>query len=158
MILSKNILFILMVVKQWNRLSREAVESPLLEKLKTRLTMVLGSLLWLTLIQKGSTSSTGEWRCSFSDAGLCIYPCSAAEGSCQPTSPACQSPSGWQHDSLVCQPLPPVCHLQISWGCPLPHHPGHKILLILVFSWTVYYYWNWVYCATWATKMFLIVW
>jgi len=36
-------------------------------------------------------------------------------------SPACQGPSGWQHNLLTYQPLIPVlCHLQTC--C---HHPDH---------------------------------
>jgi len=41
------------VVEPWNRLTREAVESPSLEIFKTRLDAVLCSLLWVTLLWQG---------------------------------------------------------------------------------------------------------
>jgi len=45
--------FPLRVTELWNRLPREAVESPSLEIFKTRLDMVLCSLLWVTLLRQG---------------------------------------------------------------------------------------------------------
>ena len=45
--------FTLRVTEHWNRLPREAVESPSLEILKTRLDTVLCSLLWVTLLRQG---------------------------------------------------------------------------------------------------------
>jgi len=38
------------VTEHWNRLPREAVESPPMEMLKTCLVMVLSKLLWVTLV------------------------------------------------------------------------------------------------------------
>ena len=46
-------LFIVKVVKCWRRLLIEIVQSPSLEILKSRLDVVLGSLLWLTLLEPG---------------------------------------------------------------------------------------------------------
>jgi len=49
-------LFTLRVMEHWNRLPREAVESPSLEIFQTRLDAVLCSLLWVTLLrQRGWT-------------------------------------------------------------------------------------------------------
>jgi len=48
--------FPLRVTEPWNRLPREAVESPSLEILKTRLDTVLCSLLWVTLLWQGGWS------------------------------------------------------------------------------------------------------
>ena len=45
--------FPLRVTEPWNRLPREAVESPSLEIFQTRLDKVLCSLLWVTLLQQG---------------------------------------------------------------------------------------------------------
>jgi len=45
--------FPLRVTEHWNRLPREAVESPSLEILKTHLDAVLCSLLWVTLLGQG---------------------------------------------------------------------------------------------------------
>jgi len=42
--------FPLKVTEPWNRLPREAVESPSLEIFQTRLDVVLCSLLWVTLL------------------------------------------------------------------------------------------------------------
>ena len=44
--------FPLRVTEPWNRLPREAVESPSLEIFKTRLDKVLCSLLYVTLLQQ----------------------------------------------------------------------------------------------------------
>jgi len=41
------------VFKHWNRLPKEAAESPLLETFKHQLDLALGSLLWLTLLCTG---------------------------------------------------------------------------------------------------------
>ena len=41
------------VTEHWNRLPREAVESPSLEIFQPRLDAVLCSLLWVTLLQQG---------------------------------------------------------------------------------------------------------
>ena len=43
-----------MVTNQWNRLSIEAVMFPSLKILESHLDMVLGSLLWMALPEKGS--------------------------------------------------------------------------------------------------------
>ena len=45
--------FPLRVPEPWPRLPREAVESPSLEIFQTRLTVVLCSLLWVTLLGQG---------------------------------------------------------------------------------------------------------
>ena len=45
--------FPLRVTEHWNRLPREAVESPSLEIFKTRLDKILCSLLWVTLLGQG---------------------------------------------------------------------------------------------------------
>jgi len=45
--------FTLRVMEHWNRLPREAVESPSLEIFKTCLDAVLRSLLWVTMLWKG---------------------------------------------------------------------------------------------------------
>jgi len=45
--------FTLRVTEHWNRLPRGSVESPSLEIFKTRLEVVLCSLLWVTLLQQG---------------------------------------------------------------------------------------------------------
>jgi len=45
--------FTLRVMEHWNRLPREAVESPSLEIFKTHLDKVLCSLLWVTLVWQG---------------------------------------------------------------------------------------------------------
>jgi len=45
--------FTLRVTEPWNRLPREAVDSPSLEIFKTHLDVVLCSLLWVTLLQQG---------------------------------------------------------------------------------------------------------
>ena len=39
--------------KHWHRLSREVVESPSLEIFKSHLDMVLGSWLWVALLEQG---------------------------------------------------------------------------------------------------------
>ena len=41
------------LIQPWNRLPREAVESPSLEIFQTRLDAVLCSLLWVTLLGQG---------------------------------------------------------------------------------------------------------
>ena len=38
--------FIVMVVRHWNRLPKEAVDAPSLEAFKARLDVALGSLVW----------------------------------------------------------------------------------------------------------------
>lgn len=43
----------LRVVKQWNGLLREIVKSPPIDTFKTRLDMVLGNLLYLTMLEQG---------------------------------------------------------------------------------------------------------
>ena len=69
---------------------------------------------------------TGAWGCSSPGAGLCISPCWTSWDSCQPSSPACWGPSGWQHNPLVYRPsFPGLCHQQPCRGCTLPHHPDH---------------------------------
>jgi len=45
--------FPLRVTEPWNRLPREAVESPSLEIFQSRLDAVLCSLLWVTLLGQG---------------------------------------------------------------------------------------------------------
>ena len=50
---TKKNFFPLRVMEHWNRLPREAVESPSLEIFKTRLDAVLCSLLWVTLLGQG---------------------------------------------------------------------------------------------------------
>lgn len=47
-----NILLLLRVVKHWNRLLREAVKPPPAETFKTQLEMVLGNLLYLTMLDQ----------------------------------------------------------------------------------------------------------
>ena len=41
------------VAEHWHRLPREVVESPSLEVLRSRLDMVLGNRLWVTLLEQG---------------------------------------------------------------------------------------------------------
>ena len=66
---------------------------------------------------------TGAEGCSSPEAGFCTRttsPCSTSWGPCQPISPACRGPSGWQHDPLACQPLLPVlCHPAEDALCPI---------------------------------------
>ena len=52
--------FPLRVTEHWNRLPREAVESPALEIFQTRLDAVLCSLLWVTLLQSIQVSTWTE--------------------------------------------------------------------------------------------------
>jgi len=47
--------FTVRVVKHLHRLPRVVVESPLIEIFKTQLDTTLDSLLWLTLLQQGSS-------------------------------------------------------------------------------------------------------
>lgn len=46
-------LFTVRVDKHWKRLPREFVESAFMEILKTKVDMVLGNLVWLTLLEQG---------------------------------------------------------------------------------------------------------
>lgn len=59
-------------------------------------------------------------------AGRGISVCSASGHSCWPRSAACQHATEWQHNHLAHQSiLLFLSHLQIHWGCPLPHQPSH---------------------------------
>jgi len=50
---SREHFFTVRVNKHWHRLSREVVESPSLEIFKSHLDMVLGSWLWVALLEQG---------------------------------------------------------------------------------------------------------
>lgn len=52
--LSRRDAFILMVVKDWNKLSREVVKSASLEIFQAKLDKVLSNLLYLNLTEQGS--------------------------------------------------------------------------------------------------------
>ena len=54
--LNKKNFFLVRVTEHWNRLPREAVESPSLEILKTRLDTVLNSVLEVTLVEQGGVT------------------------------------------------------------------------------------------------------
>lgn len=58
---------------------------------------------------------TGAWGCSFPVAGLHASPYWTSLSSCQPLSPACQGPSGWQRDPLVYRSLFPVLSSAICY-------------------------------------------
>jgi len=49
-------LFTVRVTEHWHRLRREAVESLLLEIFKSHLNMILGSLLWVALLEQAHWS------------------------------------------------------------------------------------------------------
>jgi len=53
--------FTLRVTEPWNRLPREAMESPSLEILKPHLDAVLCSLLWVTLLGQGVGLGDPQW-------------------------------------------------------------------------------------------------
>ena len=119
----------------WNRLPREAVESPSLEIFQPRLDKVLCSLLWVTLLQQeGWTGWPTEvpsnpdhsvilWFCDPEEAypGFLVYnavPCHWWDFSSAAPGPTCVLLAASQHKALCSQrPWSKNTGLQLP-GCP----------------------------------------